>query len=148
MIETVFAVATDSTGTIVVVVGAFVTIIGGFGAIARVMLSQASKDREADRAERIRLAEAIEHMANSNADIAMSNQVIANSVDKQSAESAERNGHIAEISSKSLAIATKTLTRLEKSETALQKDNKAKAKAVAHVKIDLEEHTPVKVVED
>ncbi len=41
-------------------IGAFVTIILAFLGVAKIMLNQATKDREADRQERLRLANAIE----------------------------------------------------------------------------------------
>lgn len=105
----IFADAFVSSDT-PVVVGAFVTITGAFLGIAKLMLNQATKDRDADRAERLKLSDAITLMAENNGKIAVATE-------KGAHEAKERNGHIAEISTKSLEIATKTLERLEKTAT-------------------------------
>lgn len=52
------------------VLGAFVTVILAAFAIAKVMLKQASRDRDADRDERLLLAQAIGRMADSSSRIA------------------------------------------------------------------------------
>lgn len=66
-----------------IAIGAIVTIVTGFGVIAKLMLNQASKDRDDDRRERLHLAGAIERMAKAT---------------EQSAnEAKERNGHLAEL---------------------------------------------------
>src|SRR3954471_16398796 len=83
------------------VVGAFVAVIGGFLAVAKIMLKQASKDREADRKERKELSEAITLMAASSAKVAVATETglarVANETAKGSAEAKQRNGHLAEL---------------------------------------------------
>lgn len=83
-----FAVV-DETTSIPVVVGAFVTIIGAFLGVAKIMLAQATKDRESDRAERMRLADAIEHMAKNSSKV-------AEATTKAAKEAKQRNGHLGE----------------------------------------------------
>lgn len=80
----------DSTSTIAIVIGAFVTIIGGFGAIAKIMLTQSAKDRDSDRDERLRLSAAIEHMAQNSSKVAEATVRTAD-------EAKQRNGHLAEL---------------------------------------------------
>ena len=71
------------------VVGAFVTIIVAFLGIAKIMLSSATKEREADRKERKELSDAIKDMAESNSQIAVEM--------KDGNRKAEiRNGHLGE----------------------------------------------------
>lgn len=76
----------------------------GFYKISEKMLDRASAERESDRQERQKLAEAIEKMAVSSEKVATSNVQIATEVKGQSAEiktgneqSAERNGHLGEL---------------------------------------------------
>lgn len=70
-------------------IGAFVTIILAFLGVAKIMLGQATKDREADRKERIKLSEAIGRMADSNKEIAKATRRGAD-------EAKQRNGHLGE----------------------------------------------------
>lgn len=81
---------TELTPILVIMAG----MLTGFYGIAKLMLVQATKDREADRAERIRLATAIEKMADP---VVNGNERIANGIEKQANESAERNGHLGEL---------------------------------------------------
>ena len=75
---------------ITAVLGAFAGMIVGFYGIAKVMLSQASKDRDADRQERKELSKAIKDMAGATGRVA--------DATKQSADEAKaRNGHLAEL---------------------------------------------------
>lgn len=78
-------------------IGAFVTIILAFLGIAKIMLSQATKDREADRQERIRLAEAIDLMAKNSGKNADSMSQLAQYAKEGNEQSAERNGHLGEL---------------------------------------------------
>jgi hypothetical protein len=66
------------------VLGVISAMLAGFFAIAKIMLAQATKDRDADRNERKEFSSAIERMA------------IATEVSARQAT--ERNGHLAEIS--------------------------------------------------
>ena len=83
--------------TLATIIGSFVVIVSGFFVIVKLMLNQAqkreeqaSKDREADRMERQLLTEAVNKMAESN-------EKIATATTKQAEESADRNGHLAEL---------------------------------------------------
>jgi len=62
----------------------------GFYGIAKLMLLQATKDREADRVERKEFVKAIKDMADSNREIAQETK-------KGNKEAKERNGHLAEL---------------------------------------------------
>lgn len=75
---------------ITVVLGAFAGMLTGFFAIAKVMLSQASKDREADRQERKDLTGAIKDMAGASGRV-------ADATRKSALEAKQRNGHLAEL---------------------------------------------------
>ena len=87
-----------NTGTDTVqVIGAFVVVVGGFLTVAKIMLAGATKEREADRNERLKLSDAIERMAQGSVKVADTNKEIAQAVTKQAQESAERNGHIIEL---------------------------------------------------
>jgi hypothetical protein len=68
----------------------FAGMLVGFYSIARVMLNAANKEREADRAERLRLADAITLMASNSSKVARATERSAN-------EAKERNGHLAEL---------------------------------------------------
>lgn len=72
------------------ILGAFAGMLAGFFAIAKIMLKQASKDRDADRGEREHLSTAINSMATSN-------EKIAKAVVRQADEAKQRNGHLAEL---------------------------------------------------
>lgn len=85
----IFADFTPSSDT-PAVVGAFVTVILGFLGIAKIMLTQASKDRTADRQEREKLAAAITLMADNSGKVAKATERGAN-------EAKQRNGHLAEL---------------------------------------------------
>lgn len=78
-------------------IGAFVTIILAFLGIAKIMLNQATKDREADRSERIRLAHAIEKMADNSGKNAENTAKMAQYTREGNEQSAERNGHLGEL---------------------------------------------------
>lgn len=97
-------------------IGAFVTIILAFLGVAKIMLSGSSKEREADRTERLRLADAIKEMANGNVMIADTNKEIAVAVTRQADESAERNGHIAKLIIDSKKEIIKSTTHIGKQE--------------------------------
>lgn len=111
------------------VIGAFVTVILAFLGIAKLMLNQATKDRDADRKERKELSSAIALMAkNSNR--------VAEATVRSADEAKQRNGHLAELvmqsteSNKALAeTATKTIVE-----------------AVQHVDVQKVEHQTIKEV--
>jgi len=72
------------------VVGAFVTVVLAFLAIAKIMLGQATRDRDADRKGRKELSQAIALMAkNSNR--------VAEATVRSADEAKQRNGHLAEL---------------------------------------------------
>ena len=68
----------------------FAGMLVGFYSIARVMIVSSSKEREADRLERIKLASAIKLMADNSTKVARATERSAN-------EAKERNGHLAEL---------------------------------------------------
>lgn len=77
-------------------IGAFVTIILAFLGTAKIMLTQADKERQADRVEREKFAKAIEHMAINSGKVVTTNELIAQAVIRQADESKQRNGHLGE----------------------------------------------------
>lgn len=77
-------------------IGAFVSVILAFLGVAKIMLNQASKDREADRQERIRLAEAIQLMADNSGKNADNMGKLAKYTKEGNVQSAQRNGHLGE----------------------------------------------------
>lgn len=79
------------------VIGAFVTLIGGFFALAKVMLNQASRDREADRKERTHLAAAITLMAKNSGKVAAATTKGAEEAKQRNGHLGEQNIHIAEL---------------------------------------------------
>ena len=78
-------------------IGAFVTIILAFLGVAKIMLNQATKDRDADREERIRLAHAIEKMAENSGKVAEKMGKVAEYTKEGNVQSAQRNGHLGEL---------------------------------------------------
>ena len=90
-----------------IVVGAFVTIITGFFAIAKIMLTQASKDRDADRAERKEMIEVFSRVATSN-------ERIADEAKKRNGHAAEQASHTAQLVVQGNKLTGKILARLEK----------------------------------
>lgn len=89
-----------------VVVGAFVTIIAAFLGVAKIMLSQATKDREADRNERLKLTLAIEHMADNSTKVAQA-------TDRSANEAKQRNGHLAELVLQGNQLTKQVVTELQ-----------------------------------
>jgi hypothetical protein len=135
-------VISGSPNDIPVVVGAIVTLVGGFFAISKIMLNQASKDREADRQERLHLASAINAMAKGSENMAVNIGKVAVATEKQASEAKARNGHLAELSSKSLSVATETLERLEKSAVIAAEDRDSLVKQ--HVETQLVDKQVIK----
>ena len=104
----------QSSTDIAVIIGAFVTVVGGFLAVAKIMLAAATKEREADRLERVELSKAIERMAQASADVATATV-------KSAKEAKQRNGHLAdqtvklgEMGERQAALTRKIISRLEK----------------------------------
>lgn len=75
------------------ILGIFAGMLVGFYGIAKLMLNQATKDRDADRDERRQFSEAISRMAKATEHNGVK---IAEAIEQQSRESAERNGHLGE----------------------------------------------------
>ena len=116
----------------------FFTLIGGFFAIAKVMLKQASKDRDADRAERELLTKSIKKMASAT-------EKVAKATERSAAEAKQRNGHLGEQSYKIAALVVngnetnkEILSTLQQSAKTLAKDTHDAAMAVKAVKERLE----------
>lgn len=82
--------AAISPGELVPIFGVLTAMLTAFYALVKFMLSQAEKDRNADREERQSLAQAIQDMASSNREIAEATRI-------GNQEAKERNGHLAEI---------------------------------------------------
>ena len=86
-------------------IGAFVTVILAFLGVAKIMLNQSTRDREADRKERIESAEADRHerrilaeAINKMADPKVNgNERVAQASERQAEESKQRNGHLGEM---------------------------------------------------
>lgn len=79
-------------------------MLAGFFAIAKIMLTQASKDRDADREERKEFIKVINKMGDGMTKVAESNKEIANETklgrkvqEKGFGEAEKRNGHLAEL---------------------------------------------------
>lgn len=79
----------------------FAGMLLGFYAVAKLMLKQATKDREADREERKDLSSAIKLMAENSAKVARVTEAgmdkVAVATNKTAREAKERNGHLAEL---------------------------------------------------
>ena len=71
------------------ILGIFAGMLAGFYAIAKFLMLQAEKDREADRAERRELSSAISDMAESN-------RTIADEMRDGNRKAEIRNGHLGE----------------------------------------------------
>lgn len=72
-------------------------LLGGMWVVIRLVLSQAAKDRDADRAERQALTKAIETMATAGHDQAKATEEQTREIAKGNREAEKRNGHLAEI---------------------------------------------------
>jgi len=93
-----FAFADITSSDITVMIGAIVTIVGSFLAVAKIMISQSQKESNANREERARFAQAVEKMANGMEKVADTNKDIAIATKRGADEAKARNGHLAEIS--------------------------------------------------
>ncbi len=109
------------------VIGAFVTVILAFLGIARLMLSQATKDREADRKERKELSIAIALMAKNSSKVA---EATVRSAD----EAKQRNGHLAEL----------VVQSTEAARVLAEKATETIVAAVQHVDVQKVEHQTIK----
>lgn len=75
----------------------FAGMLVGFYALAKVMLKQASKDRDDDRDERKLFVAAIDNLAKSTDKNVEAHKKVADAVTKQAQEAEKRNGHLAEL---------------------------------------------------
>lgn len=119
------------------VVGSFVTVILAFLGIAKLMLNQATKDRDADRKERKELSQAITAMAKSGAKVAEATARSADEAKQRNGHLGEQNIHIAELVAQGNDTNTKILERLEDSATTLVRDTHDAAVAAKTVQVDL-----------
>ena len=125
--------------TIGVIIGSIVTLSVAFIGLGKIMLSQATKDREADRKERKELSGAIRLMAKNSSKVATATEHSAQ-------EAKDRNGHLAN-ASKDIAnmvnegnkLTVSILSTLTKSAIVLAKDTKDAATHVKEVKVSLEQ---------
>lgn len=109
-----------------IVIGGLVTIIGGFWAIARIMLTQAARDREADRKERDKDRQERRELAIAIKDMADSSKEVATAATKSAEEAEQRNGHLASLVAQGTEVGKKNLQVTEKLEKALSKVEKRK----------------------
>lgn len=104
-----------------VVIGAFVAVVTGFLAVAKIMLSAASKEREADRLERIELRKSIDRSNEVHQLVARASNAVATATIKAAKEAEQRNGHLSEqtikvsqIGERQAKLTQKIIDRLEK----------------------------------
>jgi seryl-tRNA synthetase len=116
---------------------AFGAMIAGFYGIARLMLSQASKDRDADRNERELLAKSIIKMAKASEKVATATERSANEAKQRNGHLGEQNMKIAELVSQGNELTKEIVTTLHDSATTLARDTHDVAVAVKTVKADL-----------
>lgn len=114
----------DNTPT---VIGAFVTVILAFLGIAKIMLNQATKDRDADRKERKELSLAIAQMAKNSSKV-------ADATVRSADEAKQRNGHLAEL----------IIQSTENTKTIAESATATIVSAVQNVEIQKVEHQTVK----
>lgn len=107
------------------VVGAFVTIIGAFLGVAKVMLNQATKDRDADRAERIKLSKAITLMA-------LNSSKVAKATENSAAEAKQRNGHLGEQNLQIAQLVSAQSTDISDIKEHITRDQFVKEQTVVH----------------
>ena len=99
---------------ITVVLGAFGGMLAGFYAIARVMLKQAAKDRDAERAERDADRQERKELAKAIQDMAGASGRVADATVKAAVEAETRNGHIAEMVLAGNKVCVKILDKVNK----------------------------------
>jgi len=123
---------------ITVVLGAFAGMLVGFYGIAKVMLNQASKDRDNDRHERQTLAKAIQDMAGATGRV-------ADATTRSAKEAETRNGHLAELSLQGNQLICEVIEntknikdKMDATAVGLETGDKARKRAVRMVKTDLE----------
>lgn len=102
-------------------------MMGGFYAIAKVMLNQASKDRDADRAERNKLSDAITLMADNSGKVAQATVKSAN-------EAKARNGHLGDLVAQGNKMTAKIVARLEKTAVIAAEDRDVLTNQSLHIK--------------
>jgi len=90
-----------------VVLGAFAGMLLGFYGIAKVMLLQASKDRDADRNERKEFIVAVKDMADASGRV-------ADATVRSAEEAEQRNGHLGVLISQGNRNTAKILSKLDK----------------------------------
>lgn len=122
--------------TLPAIIGSFVVMLAGFFAIAKIMLKQASDDREADRKERQELTKAIEHMAKSSTDVALATK-------KSAQEAKQRNGHLGD---QNLKLAK--LVSSQNDDIAIMKDTATKNLQVNAKVVDILSKSAVIAAED
>jgi len=99
-----------------VVLGAFAGMLLGFYGIAKVMLLQASKDRDADRNERKEFIAAVKDMAGASGRV-------ADATVKSAIEAEQRNGHLGELISQGNETTNQILSTLDKSANIRSKES-------------------------
>lgn len=128
-----------------IAIGAIVTIVTGFGVIAKLMLNQAAKDRESERKERDSDREERKELARAIKDMAGATGRVADASVKSAAEAEARNGHLAELSLQGNQLICEVIEntknikdKMDQSAVELKTNDKARKRAVRTVKTDLE----------
>ena len=128
-----------------VAIGAIVTIVTGFGVIAKLMLNQAAKDRESERKERDADREERKELARAIKDMAGATGRQADATERSAKEAEARNGHLAELSLQGNQLICEVLEtnkgikqNLKQGMIDLKKRDKERENAVKAVKKDLE----------
>lgn len=108
-----FLFAEVASSDIAVMVGAIVTIVGSFLAVAKLMINQTEKESKANREERAHFAEAVEKMANGMNKVADTNKQIADATKRGADEAKARNGHLADISNQNRDVILQAVTNIK-----------------------------------
>jgi hypothetical protein len=112
-----------NTATIIVAFGA---MMGGFFAIAKIMLNQATKDRDADRAERKDMTKVFSR--------------VADATERAADEAKDRNGHLGDLVAQGNQMTSNILSQLQDS-AKIAKD----AQADGGLVVRTEDKNPLKI---
>lgn len=94
------------------VLGSFVAMLGGFFAIAKVMLNQASKDRQAERVERDADRQERKELSKAIQDMARAAGRQADATVRSADEAEQRNGHLAELVTQNGKVCSEILDKV------------------------------------
>lgn len=120
----------EISGTeLISIIGIFAGMLGGFYAITQLLVTQAGKDRDHDRAERKQLSDAIRTMAESS-------QRVAEEIRVGNRQAEERNGHLGEQNIQITELIQSTKNDI------INAVHNVKYQHVAHQTIEEEYHVP------